>query len=207
MLISDERRFVFVHVEKTGGTSIGQVLSPYAIGRPPSRLHALAARLCHGRDYRHYRYRTHAALADAQARMPGDRYRAYFKFAFVRNPWDRLVSEYNAALRKARKPRHRRIRALDGFHAYVEYEIGRGKFFQYPRICGLDGQPGLDFVGRFESLEDDFRQVCRILGIDASLGRLNAFSHANYREYYDARTRDLVARYWRRDIEQFGYAF
>lgn len=207
MIISDERRFIFVHVEKTGGTSIGQVLLPFAIPQPRSRLHAAAVWWLRGRDYRHYRYRTHATLADAQSRMPSTRYREYFKFAFVRNPWDRLVSEYNAALSKARKPRHRRIASLGGFPAYVQYEIRRGKFFQYPKICGLDGLPGLDFVGRFESLEKDFGRVCQTLGIDAKLDRLNAYSHVGYREYYDDETRERVARHWHREIEQFGYAF
>lgn len=203
MIISDDRNFIFVHVEKTAGSSIGRTLAAHAIERPTSRWYGWLG----GRDYHRVRFGTHAPLRDAQRHMPTPVFEGFFKFAFVRNPWDRLVSEYNAAMVKGRSARHRRIRAMGSFDAFVRYEIRRRKFFQYPRICDALGQPALDFVGRFETLASDFASVCRVLGIAATLPRLNAYAHAGYREYYDDELRELVGLHWRRDIEYFDYAF
>jgi hypothetical protein len=190
MMISDERRFIFVHVEKTAGTSIGQVLSAYANPRPMSRASSLLRVMNLPPGYKQFRFRTHAPLTAAQTRMPADLFNSYYKFAFVRNPWDRLVSEYNAAVKKSRRRRHRRIASFESFEQFILYEIRRGKFFQYPRICDLAGNPALDFTGRFERLGQDFSRVCSELGIVGDLGRSNAFPHGQYREYYNVHRRD-----------------
>lgn len=207
MIISDDKRFIFVHIEKTAGTSIGQVLAPYANQRPASRLLSLLRRVGLPRDYHRFRFGVHAPLCDVQAHMPEDRFAAYYKFAFVRNPWDRLVSEYNAALKKKRRRRHARIASFGGFEDFIRYEIRRGKFFQLPRLCGRDGRPAVDFIGRFEAVERDFDVVCQRLGIENRLGKFNVFPHASYRHYYDDKTRELVREFWRPEIEYFGYDF
>jgi len=207
MLLSDSKRFVFVHVQKTAGTSITAALRPYANHNKRTKLGSSLRLFGLPRDYRKYKFRTHAALRDVQRRMPESLFSSYFKFAFVRNPWDRLVSEYNAALTKNRSRRHRRIARLDDFEAFIRYELRRGRLFQYPMILNVDGDVGVDFIGRFESLEDDFRAVCRRIEVDHPLGRCNAYPHRDYREFYSDNTRRLVERGWAQDIELLGYEF
>jgi hypothetical protein len=65
----------------------------------------------------------------------------------------------------------------------------------------------VDYVGRFESLSDDFDIVCSTLGITATLERHNTSKHRDYRSYYDEETKQMVANHWKEDIERFGYTF
>jgi hypothetical protein len=206
MLISDEKRFIFVHVPKSAGKSVRAALMPYALPRP-GKLYSLLRLFGLPRDYRRHRFRTHAALADARRIMPPQVYRDYFKFGFVRNPWDRLVSSYHFILEHPGHPHHRRVRALGSFSAYVEYEARRGKFIQHDLLAGSDGRLGADFVGRFENLAGDFAVICNRLGLPAVLPHVNVSRHKRYSDYYDPGTRELVRRHWRLDIETFGYDF
>jgi hypothetical protein len=206
MLVSDSKRFIFVHVPKAAGKSVREALAPYALPRPP-KFHSLLRLFGLPRDYRRYRFRTHGSLRDAQRILPNELFRDYFKFAFVRNPWDRLVSSYHYILERPSHPHHRRVRRLGAFSAYVEYEARRGRFLQYDLLIEAGGRLGMDFVGRFESLAQDFARICDRLGIAVALPHANVSRHRDYTVYYDQATRKLVERHWRKDIETFGYTF
>ena len=64
-----------------------------------------------------------------------------------------------------------------------------------------------DFIGRFETLADDFAKVCAHLGVEATLSHVNKSNHRRYTDYYDDETRDIIARACADDIERFGYRF
>ena len=78
---------------------------------------------------------------------------------------------------------------------------------QHTFICDEEMRLQMDFVGRMENLEHDFRLVAERLGIDAVLPKVNVGNHRDYRQYYDAETRPLVARVYRKDIALFDYDF
>jgi hypothetical protein len=129
-----------------------------------------------------------------------------FKFAFVRNPWDRLVSRYSYLLRNESHPRHRFVKRMAGFEDYVKWEISRG-MFQHQYVCDARGKLIVDFIGYFERLNEDFAKVCAQLKVEAQLPQANSSSHKDYRTFFTPALRDLVARSFQRDIEQFGYTF
>lgn len=206
MLISDDYRFVFVHVRKTGGSSLRRVLAPLALSTPDSRRARLLSRAGLVRDYRRKVFRAHAPLVDAQRSMPPERFWGYFKFAFVRNPWDRLVSEYEFIRGFPGHARHRKVMAMD-FPAFVRYQAGRTDAYQFPMLVDRSGALGMDFVGRFERLQADFDEVCRRLRLTPErLPHANRGSRRDPAAYYDAATREFVARTWSRTIENFGYS-
>ena len=94
MLISESKSFLFVHVQKTAGTSLADILAPHALQPMDGRLNKLASDLGLVRDWRKFHFRKHANLRKAQSVLPASVYDGMFKFAFVRNPWERLVSWY-----------------------------------------------------------------------------------------------------------------
>jgi hypothetical protein len=156
----------------------------------------------------------HAKARDAQKELPEDVFRTFYKFAFVRNPWDLQVSMYHFILREPTAPKHAQVKALASFDAFVEWVIATPD--PYPKgitklqsdmITDINGNLLLDFVGRYETLEDDFAQVCRTLRIDALLPHLNRSKHDDYRGYYNEHTRNLVEEHFQSDIELFGYTF
>jgi hypothetical protein len=210
MVLSYQPPFLFVHIDKAAGSSIAIALQPPASRRPPARwrrrlvwlgaLNRLAW-------YRAVEFPVHAYASTVKRCLPPEVYAGLFKFAFVRNPWDRLVSRYAYLLNVKDHPRHEFVSRMKNFDEYVAWEIRRGKFFQHTYVTGADGKLIVDFIGYYERLNEDFTKICARLGMNAPLSRSNASSHRDYRTYYSPATRDLVADHFRRDIELFGYTF
>jgi hypothetical protein len=150
----------------------------------------------------------------------------YYKFAFVRNPWDRLVSEYE----------YRKLQPQTTFRAFVENSFRDRDDYSdasrhiTPQIEFLTGERGdllVEFVGRFETLNSDFEHVARKLGLPpANLPHRNSSSGRGavarlrrlltgpapdkprpYQDYYDPELRDRVGDYYAEDVERFGYTF
>ena len=119
-----------------------------------------------------------------------------FSFTFVRNPWDRIVS-YAHSLRGRRKKNVWDQPGPLALRPQVDY------------IMDDAGQPLVDFVGRFETLAEDFATICGRIGIPTPrLPHLNrAAQRGPYREYLDARARDFIAESYAEDIARFGYSF
>ncbi|MBK8976244.1 MAG: sulfotransferase family 2 domain-containing protein [Planctomycetes bacterium] len=209
MLISDSHRFVFVHVPKTAGSTVVRLLRAHAIERPPAGLASLLRAVGLPRDWRRYRFPKHAPLRTAERRLPAEMFHNAFKFGFVRNPWDRLVSDYNAQLRDPTARRHARTSRLGSFARYLRADAPRGLATQRSLLIDGSGAIGVDFVGRFETLAADLAFVCDRLGLPRppAWPEENRHPHADYRNYYASEDRDLVARHWREDIETFGYSF
>jgi len=162
---------------------------------------------------------THAPLSAIQRVLPEAEFETYFKFTFIRNPWDRLVSAYEF-LRIGVSPDEydwamsEKLQSLGDFRSFVYWvrdtNAGEGMHLlpQHHYVRTRDGEMGMDFIGHFETLDRDFTEVADRLGIAAALPHLNAApSRRSYRQYFDSETADIVGEVYRRDIELFGYDF
>lgn len=179
--------FIFVHINKTGGSSIER-----ALGAPFQHLTALELR------------------DDLGERRWDDR----FSFGFVRNPWDRVVSHYHYRVKTNQTGLGERTVPFEEWviRAYGERDpayYDRPQMFmpQYRWLGDQEGRQLVDFVGRFERLHEDFAEVCRRIGVEASLPHLKKSVRRDFRELYSAETRDLIARRFEGDIERYGYEF
>lgn len=215
MPVCHELRCVFVHVPKTGGTSIECALG--------LRSRRGDRRALYGRiesDELKQRgfvsgYLQHLTAADIRALAPAGSLSGYFSFAIVRNPWDRLVSSFvNKDPHLSRQARAAGVE-LEGleFEHYVAAtsELRHAHLQpQWEYLMDADGKLLVDFVGRFESLQESFREVCRRLGIrrrlpHAKKSQKRKFS--DFREYYTEAARKAVEQRYVRDIALFGYEF
>lgn len=210
MILSYPAGFIFIHIEKAAGSSIQQALLPHAGAQPKSHLRRRLASLGPlnriGGLHRAVQFGEHATADEVKRCLPADVYDSLFKFAFVRNPWDRLVSRYAHLLRSTDRRRHSFISGLEKFEDFLKWEIERGSD-QYPYVTDAGGNQIVDFIGHYERLAEDFAKVCARLKIKAELPHANVSEHRDYRSYYTAETREFVATKFRRDIEMFHYDF
>jgi hypothetical protein len=200
MLLSRQKRFLFVHIQKTGGTSLHQALQS-AIP-----------------DLETYRG-THDHAAWARAHL-GAEWDGYFKAAFVRNPWERLVSWYSMIAEQSEDPFRLWKYVREGAGSFEEFldrctdtieDIDGTKSFLFNQLDYIsDGQGRLlvDFIGRFENLEQDAARLFAHLGVPSpTLPHARKSRHRHYSTYYTERTRRLVGRRYQRDIDFFGFTF
>ena len=199
-MISHKHKFIFIHIPKTAGRSIEEAVldetcqllrREWDVARVP---HAPLNHL------------TLQELVDYGILTPAQ-LKSYFKFCFVRTPWDRLISEIFCHWMKpwfSDLAVDQRIRLACEW-ATTTTGIGNHLRLQQ-EFVHADGLQ-MDFIGRFEHLEEDFGQICRLLGIEVALPHLNRSVHRPYQEYYNEETQALTAATYRRDIDAFHYTF
>ena len=156
----------------------------------------------------------HVFASELKAGLPSELWGCYFKFGFVRNPFDRLVSWYHMCVQRPDEEYRRYVLATtSGFEDFVEKSgrfAGRAAmigFNQVDHLCDDDATPLVDFVGRFETLSDDAATVMARLGVGGQLPRFNESRHDAYRNYFSQRSVAVVEELFARDLDHFGYVF
>lgn len=218
MLISHSHNFLFVHIAKTGGTSVRAALRGYR-GAPryaiPLFLCSMFSQMTRPRHKLGIKFPRHAKAIAAKEMLPAEVYDGMFKFVFVRNPWDLQVSSYHHIRRE--KPE-----VLEGVKSFEEFlrlkfaperpynymlDISAERQWEY--LVDLNGDVIVDFIGRYENLREDFATACERIGIPCPElpHERKAKDRGAYREYYTDQTAAWVADHYRKDIELLGYSF
>ena len=215
MIISPMRKFIFVHIPKTGGTSMALALEVRAgagdilIGDTPkakARKHRLRTHSCEGRLWKHSRIADIAGLAAAE---PLD---DFFVFTIVRDPWDRVLSLYHwLRVQNFAHVSVDRAKALSFRDFVSDAEIAAMLLNDPVRAYTTDasGQDRASAVLRFEQIEAELAPIEKQLGFKIGpLPHVNRSKRpANIRAAYDAESAGRVARYFAEDISRFGYRF
>jgi len=188
---------MFFHPPSTGGTSVEFSLTTAIAdiqgGRKNrfKRLYVLTA-IAAGRYGKH-------KIPDEIKKLDPDVWDSYFKFMFVRNPWDRFVSFF-----------HRRmVEEESTVKDFSEFVHSDQFWLLKPQTIWF--HKDLNFIGRFESLHEDFLRVCRKVGVNTNrlshirTGKPRQLPH--YSCYYNEETKGIIADVYREDIDMFGYEF
>jgi hypothetical protein len=178
---------IFVHINKTAGSSIEA-----ALGLP-------------------FQHRT---AREIRSDIGERRWLRRFSFAFVRNPWDKVASQYQYRIRMNATDLASRpvdfdtwVRLTYGEKALPYYDKPKMFMPQLDWIGDEEGRILVNFVGRFENLTEDFHHVCRELGRDATLPHLKRSASGDYRRLYGSNAAEIVAHWFEKDIAAFGYRF
>ena len=206
MIVSHHHRFIFAAVPKTGTHSARQALREQLGDEDVEQVGLFVDKRFPWEDLAAIRH-GHLALRQVRPYLGEEAFSSYFKFAFVRNPFDRFVSYCAFMLRGGdvfqRQPREAMRHFL--FEEPPEHHI----LFQ-PQASLLVGEDGrtllTDRVGRVEDMQGSYDAICAGIGIPSrALDRVNGSSRGDYRSYYDQALIDGVAARYARDLELFGY--
>ena len=198
-MISHKYKCIFIHIPRCGGTSIEMALC--------------------GQDWHTVDKTTKHLIGSTAKKIYEPYWDNYFKFSFVRNPWARTASLqkfshfYGVSIQKGK------VNFGKYFDKFYPLEIDRRSKSHKDSFKPIENaiylntlNVKLDFIGRFENLQQDFNTVCDQLGIPHqqlphSEKSFKKNYNKHYTEYYDDETREIVAEKYARDIEYFGYKF
>ena len=221
MIISHKHKFVFIEVPKTGTSSIRNALKEklnikdiYEIENEKD---------LHTTDFMcglKFGYDNHITLSKILDRHPYTK--DYFKFAFVRNPWDSQVSKYHyyknggiykrligeqiaeQSLSERELMLHKKSIEHNLFDWSLIYE---NPMVQY-NYLSVNKIIKTDFIGRFENIQEDFNKICDKILIDRiTIPHRNKSDHSHYSKYYDDESKQYVAEVCKQDILEFGYYY
>jgi hypothetical protein len=212
-MISHRYKCIFVEVPKTASTSVRAIL-----GTPPKpHLNLWQIKFLMENYWTRSGGLGNRLLEAAYLLLPAARrervgrgqFESYFKFGFVRNPWDRTVSLY-------KRREGMQLREKMTFDDFVEWITFSSSTCVHPMpsrnqldwFVDPHGNVIADFIGKFETLADDWRFVAGKLGVSPELPHLNENpAGRHYTEFYTPKTRQIIAEKFRTDIEHFGYTF
>jgi chondroitin 4-sulfotransferase 11 len=202
-MINHKHKFIFIHINKCGGTTIDKLLSG--------------------------RFGDHDDAPAYMLNYPNE-FNLYFKFTSVRNPWDKVVSFYHYHVKRkwdlkwdwdaTNAPTFTEFVKITSSYTKQKQESifkgGPSPCTYHKRIASnqldwiTDENQNImvDYIMRLENLQQDFNTVCDKIGIaKKQLPHQNKSKHKHYTEYYDEETKSIVAEKYAKDIEYFGYEF
>ena len=243
-MISKKYNFIFMHIIRTGGVSVEDYLFSHhrkRISVKPiiGRVHGKRIRGkwatdvsdigCQAKWFHEWARRSHITAEQYRKflKRKGGRHMwdNFYKFAFVRNPWDFMVSlffHFQRLDEVSAPPRSRDVSwkkwVGSSFTEWVKKFLDPDQSFikeddvhlltQAEWLSDKEGNLLIDFVGKFENLQEDFIKVCDKLNVPVgTLPHKNGTKHNKYVDYYDEETKELVAESFKKDIKIFDYNF
>jgi hypothetical protein len=186
---------IFIHIPKTAGTSLRLALGCNPID-PAQGM------------------KKHYSSIEIISLIGKPTWEAAWKIAFVRNPWDRLYAHYRFRLRMGRIAN---VHHQQSFKAWMRYELlehgdtRKKRPNLRPQRAWLEDETGkisIDFIGRFEALEEEYQTLANKMGLQKNLSHLEKGAYlGTYQHQYDDEMRAWVATYYHADIEMWGFEF
>jgi hypothetical protein len=206
-MIRHDLKILFIHINKTGGSSIVRALNMLQVHMSVNLLFSdtleqddqfeIWQGWKNGKRKTTYNW--------CELKEIKNYWNDYQKFTVIRNPWDRIVSDFFYCKKE------NYVSTEASFRDEVIYN--KDNKIRWKQPCydwlELNGKIAVENILRFENLNNDFIEMCKQLGLPEGikLPHLNKTKHKHYTEYYDDETRQIVAEKYAKDIEYFNYEF
>lgn len=206
-MICPKKNFIFIHIPKTAGRSVRSGLRPYCYSKAQEikRLAdlitvPLGMKCSEFPKNRFSNLRGHP-LGHEYVDELGDDFFKYYRFTFVRNPYDRMISYYSW------KIRNNAIDQSTNFSSFVLSTIEEKDFLpQADFIRDRTGAPLVNYVGRVETISEDFNVIAQKIGIPSKIPHKNEAPRSK-QKYFDSQTKKLFDDFYGEDLEYFGYTY
>jgi hypothetical protein len=215
--VNHDLKAIFIHVHKTGGTYISYMLHKYYgfknyyLRRPDHDTFCFNNKK--NKKYINYENRVHGVLMyyktsvfiNKKMNMNHSKWKSYYKFCFIRNPYDKIISAWNH-INRYNIPFSNYLNLINICND-VEY---MHMFMpQVRNIIDEKGKIDINFIGKFENLENDFQTILKNIGIKIFIHEvsksMNKRDHLRFDEYYDQNTLNIVNHLLKEDFKNLDY--
>lgn len=208
-MIFHKQKSIFIHIPQAGGTSIENLLWPDIESRD-------AESLWMGFVKPHYnKYQTgglqHLIAKQVREEVGRNIFDAYYKFSIVRNPWDKVISQFCYMQRRKDLREFLGMKKSTSFEKYLDL-IQKKEHIQWKKqidfILDDNGESLVDEVFKLENLSVEMPKLSSSLGIDTHvLPHHNKGDRKAYSDYYSDETKEIVTDFYKEDIAYFKYEF
>ena len=204
-----EIKFLFIHIPKTAGNAIQNILGDYSedeiICRAPHQ-DGIERFEIRNPDYG---FSKHTTLQVYTTQLGPERLETLFTFTCVRNPWDRVHSWYRNVIRD---PIHQKALGISATCSFVDFVKNHLDCWALDRqidwLVDINGDMVLDYIGKFETLQESFIEIGNILGLkDQVLPNVLRSDESDFRSAYTDQAREIVAAKYAEEIKLFNYEF
>jgi len=211
--INHEKKAIFIHIPKNGGSYISEILSKnygfknYYLHRPDHKLFCLGI----DNSVDKHENKIHGTLIYYKTspyinrimNMNENKWNNYYIFTFIRNPYDRIVSGWNYCNKdisfKNFMKLENNVNSFDYWHTFMP---------QSRHLISNNGKININFIGKFEFLENDLKIVLNNIGFNYITHipfKKNSKKHNNYKSYYTNEILIDVNEIIKEDLENFDY--
>lgn len=191
MIVSHSKKLIFIHVHRTAGTSFSNMLRQHL-----------------GGDMEEFSQHSNAKTLDHDL---FENYHDYYKFGFVRNPWERIFSWFALIHGNKQQPF---AQARINFENFLEDDQASDfstNFFHYNALDYFTNHKGeliVDYIGRYENLNNEINTILNQFNFPLTeIPHVNVASPKDYKRFYRDKSHDLIAEKCKKDIAYFNYRF
>ncbi len=209
MLISHPKKFIFVHNYKVAGTSMRKALRSYDSKSFIKAYNGQKLKILLGKYPWIFsdQFKGHVTAKELKKKLPKEIFEEYFKFGFVRNPWDWQVSLYKYMLKNTKHYQHELGKSFGSFENYLDWRVNKELRLQKNFFYDHNNTLLVDHVAKFENMPQEITYIAKTLGINIEMPHLNNNRvKEGYLQHYTQSTLDLVEEAFLPDIKAFAYA-